>query len=310
MKLMNKNGNLCVSYIYNAPGPAQSAEGLNHAELKGRKGISGSMTVEAAFVLPFFLFAILNLIWIVEIYRFQGNMSMAMHSVAKELAVYAYEYDYLTSAGNDEHEHENKYENPGLLPALTGIYAADRVNRALGNSYISSSPVKGGSGSINWMGTKLMQEDDCIDLVAYYNVEPAVKLMGFDGFLMYSRMRTRAWTGYKNDSSGNAEGHEEDEIVYITPEGSVYHRSRACTHLTVSISALDKSSLDKARSADGSKYYPCESCSSMSEGGTVFVTQYGNRYHSTMGCNKLMRTVIAVPLKEASGRSACSKCGL
>lgn len=56
------------------------------------------MTVEACFVLPFFLFAFLNIISVVELYRLQGNMSAAMHDTAKQMAVYGYEYRQMGEA--------------------------------------------------------------------------------------------------------------------------------------------------------------------------------------------------------------------
>ena len=59
---------------------------------KLHRGQRASMTVEACLVLPLFLFAFLNIISIVEIYRLQGNMSAAMHDTARQMAVYGYEY--------------------------------------------------------------------------------------------------------------------------------------------------------------------------------------------------------------------------
>ena len=57
---------------------------------RSQRGQKAGMTIEACLVLPFFLFAFLNIISIVEIYRLQGNMSAAMHDTAKRMAVYGY----------------------------------------------------------------------------------------------------------------------------------------------------------------------------------------------------------------------------
>ena len=59
---------------------------------------------------------------------------------------------------------------------------------------------------------------------------------------------------------------------------------------------------------DGSIYYACESCGSNCTN-VVFVSPYGNRYHSTINCDKLKRNVIAVPISEVGERTPCSKCG-
>lgn len=263
-----------------------------------QRGQKASMTVEACFVLPFFLFAFLNIISIVEIYRLQGNMSAAMHDTAKQMAVYGYEYRQIGggSAGAAE------------SLGLTYLYAAGKVRTKLGTAYLDDSPLAGGASSISWLRSSVLQEDDCIDLVAEYRIEPPVAIVGYQQRLMYNRIRTRAWTGYDNAACGAGDGTVNEEIVYITPDGSVYHRSRACSYLKLSIVAVDKSFVDTQRNQDGSKYYPCEECGG-SCGNTVYITSYGNRYHSTLGCSGLKRTVMAVPISEAGGRGACSKCG-
>ena len=253
-----------------------------------RRRFNASMTVEAAFVLPFFLFAFLNIISVVEIYRLQSNMSAAMHSTAKQMAAHGYEYEAVPSA------------------ALT-LFASGKVKNILKDEYFETSPVIKDYGSINWMWSKIMGEDDCIDLVAVYQVKPASDIMGFCKFRMYNRMRTRSWTGYDNADNRLFENSKE-EIVYITEHGEVYHRSRSCTHIKLSIDAVDMSFLKNARNAGGEKYYPCENCGNTNKS-TVFITDYGNRYHSTLRCSGLKRTVKAVPISQVGGRGACSKCG-
>lgn len=266
--------------------------------LQGRTGrmsscLPASMTVEAALVLPLFLFAFLNLISVLELYRLQSNMSMAMHAAAKEMAVQGYVY------------REFAQEDAGMLTSLgiTYIYAANRVRSGLGSGYLEQSPMSGG---INWTRSRIMQEEDCIDLVAVYRVAPFSVMMGYDARYLYNRIRTRAWTGYDNAGAAS-DGADGEELVYITPEGTVYHRSRSCAYLRLSIMAVDIGFLETMRSKNGEIYYPCEECG-QDCGSTVFVTGYGNRYHATLQCSGIKRTVLAVRISETEGRGACSKC--
>lgn len=242
--------------------------------------LEGSMTVEACFVLPFFLFAFLNIMSIIDIYKIQGDMNCAIHDTEKQMAMYAYEYSQI-----------------GGSKAITYLYAANKVKSKMGDNYPSN---------VSWIRSSVMNGDDCIDLIAEYTISPPISLMGYGKCRMYNRLRTRAWTGY--DNAGLGSNATEEDIVYITETGQVYHRSRACTYLKLSITTVSKSSLETERSLNGSKYHGCEECSKVNTN-TVYITNYGNRYHTTLECSKLKRTVHAVTLSEAGGRGACSKCG-
>lgn len=260
------------------------------------KRLKASMTVEAAFVLPFFLFAFLNVISILEIYRVQSNMSAAMHLTSKEMAVCAYEYK--TAFDNDV----GKMESLGL----TYGYASNRVKNILGEKYLNGSPIKGGVSGIGWYRSSVLEKDDCIDLIATYTIKPPVAIVGFGEFKMYNRMLTCAWTGY--DNAAAAGSNADEELVYITPDGTVYHRSRACSYLKLSIAPVNIAVLESKRNEGGAKYYPCEECGK-EEKSTVYITDYGTRYHSSLQCSKLKRTILEVPLSKVGGRGACSKCG-
>ena len=56
-------------------------------------------------------------------------------------------------------------------------------------------------------------------------------------------------------------------------------------------------------------YAACEKCihkgSSLS---AIFVTAYGDCYHSTLGCSGLKRTIKAVRLKDVGRLRPCSRC--
>lgn len=256
----------------------------------------GSMTVEAAFVLPFFLFAFLNVISVLEIYRLQSSMSAAMHRTAKEMAVYAYEYKTLSDGDT------GKAESLGL----TYFWAANRVKTIIGDGYLKNSPLKDDASDISWSRSSVLENEDCIDLTAEYTVKPPVAAVGFDEFRMYNRAFVRAWTGYDNEAAA-LENQNGEEMVYITPEGTVYHRSGVCPYLKLSIIPVDIEVLDSKRNESGSKYYPCEECGSKVRN-IVYVTDYGTRYHSSLTCSKLKRTILLVPLSQALGRAPCSKC--
>lgn len=255
----------------------------------------GSMTIEAAFIVPFFLLAWMNLLSIINIYGIQSNMSQAMHATAKEMAVLEYGYEEITG--------KNAEGN-----ILDYVYASQKVYSRAGKDYLNNSQIVGGIYGINWLTSKMM-EDDCIDLRATYMVKPMSGLMGFNKFCMYNRVKARAWTGYDNTKAVN--GNADEQIVYITPEGSAYHTSKSCSYLKLSIRGVTMENVDNLRNTSGAKYYACDECGTDCKA-TVYITDYGTCYHSTLGCSKLKRTIEAITLSEAvsRGRHQCSKCGV
>ena len=150
--------------------------------------------------------------------------------------------------------------------------------------------------------------DDIIDLVKRYRIDVPFDLLdAYDPYAV-DRVRVRAFTGYDNKRHGKEDA-DSEEMVYVTEYGTVYHRSLGCSHLNFNIRTVDHNDIGKERANDGSKYYPCEYC--MSHGGhpsCVYVTDDGNRYHSTLSCGALKRTIKEVPVSETS-LPPCSECG-
>ena len=73
------------------------------------------------------------------------------------------------------------------------------------------------------------------------------------------------------------------------------------------ITLAGKDEVSSLRNASGGKYSPCEKCGG--DGSViVYVTNEGDRYHNTIECSGLKRSVRCVPLSEAGGRSPCSRC--
>lgn len=259
----------------------------------------GSMTLEAAFALPFFLFAVLNILFAVNIIGTQSRIDAALHQAGNKLAFAGYAYEHTVSGALPE----------GLLGvAVTEGYARGQVVEYVGRPYLENSCVKGGAGGLSFIGSSVMGKEDIIDLKVSYRVRPFVDLMGFDGFSLSQRYYGRAWTGY--DAAGPAGGDTADDpMVYITKTGTVYHLDRNCTYLNPKIEAVPGQSVSDMRNASGEKYAPCGSCGAGGSGGQVYITSYGNSYHKRLDCPGLKRTIYTVPLSEVGARRRCSKCG-
>ena len=149
-------------------------------------------------------------------------------------------------------------------------------------------------------------EDNLIVMTKTQVLEPVIPVLGFDAAKTLVNCRIRKWNGY--DVERSAVTNEEEEWVYITPTGSAYHKNPNCNYLNPSIHSTTPFAIGEYRNASGEKYRQCESCKDTTLTGICFYTEYGTRYHATLKCSGLKRTVYSVLLSEVNGRHLCKKC--
>ncbi len=148
---------------------------------------------------------------------------------------------------------------------------------------------------------------EMVDLFKVQEMSPLYAHMGFDNAYTKVSIHLRKWTGY--DVMSTTSLREEEEYVYITESGTVYHRSRECSHLKVTVHIIDAKDASGKRNDYGQSYKPCEKCAVGCSTGLVFITDKGDRYHNSASCSGLKRTIKTVPISEVGERGECSMCG-
>ena len=240
----------------------------------------GSVTIETALVAPIFFLAVLSLVYLLEIMSVQTVMKSALQSAAKEVA-------------------EETYGNTVVIARSL----EKRIVQQAGEDWLNESIICGGAGGIDCRESKAWGNTGIMDLSMKYQVEIPVLIFRIPAVTLKESVRVKGWNGY----AGNGFGNQEEETVYITDTGIVYHKDAECTYLELSIKAVSSSQIKNLRNENGGKYYACESCMKK-EKQNVYITDTGNRYHSSLSCSRLKRTVYAVPLSEVYGRGGCKRC--
>lgn len=145
------------------------------------------------------------------------------------------------------------------------------------------------------------------DLYAYHPVGGIIPL---PSIWLHTTVKVRAWTGKEWEVFQDGDGQEEEEMVYVTESGTVFHRNPGCSHLNLSVSRVGSAHIQSMTNRRGERYSACEICClGQAPGGSVYITSSGNRYHNLENCSGLKRTLKMVKRSQVKGMSPCSRCG-
>jgi YesN/AraC family two-component response regulator len=163
------------------------------------------------------------------------------------------------------------------------------------------SPLEQGADSLQFLESST--ENDICEIVVTYGISPLTEVLGFRKFRMANRYYGHLWNGYAIPGIEN-----DEEYVYVTEDSEVYHRSRECTHLRLSVRRVEAAEIPKG-------YHPCEKCmvqkkdAAAPEENGYYICSEGECYHRRRDCPGLKRTVYCIARKDVDGYRECSRCG-
>ena len=241
----------------------------------------GSYTLEAVIVIPLLMAFLCFFLFFFRI--------MSVEMDVKESLMYATRTASSISTGN-------KNENRDLVTAIAFF------EKEISKRKEATNAVYG--GVLGFRFQDLKADDEYIRLRVSYKVSFPISFLGFDGVYLISESKSHKWVGNQTEKE------KTDPIVYCTENGTVYHLSKECHYLDLSIRAIPSKELGKTRGKNGQKYRKCHLCEKKnSSGNLVYITDYGKYYHSSLLCSALKRTVHEVYLSKVEKKRCCMKCG-
>ena len=247
---------------------------------------NASFLIETMIVLPLFVCFAVFLLFHFRVMEVQSDVGQALLYTARFMAASAYNEADTTDNG----DFVNMTEATVLFHAkLTEYGCPDRF-------------IEFGQFGISLAESDLDGRD--IKLAAVYNMRLPVSVFGIKSYTITQNAVAAKWIGDREVTVS-----EEDVWVYITPSGKAYHSSTDCPYLDLTIRAVSWTDLLTARNKSGATYKECETCwreASLFQ--LVYITDYGDRYHTTLTCPGLKRTILMVKPSEVGDRHACSKC--
>lgn len=243
-----------------------------------------SITVETSLAFPIFLCAFVCITGLAQMVLIEMEVH---HAVSQTAKVYAKQQAIRRVSGMIK-QSEGKAGNIFL-----SVYDG---------SAMCESMIEGGQKGIKIFSSVSSGEE--VYLKAEYVLKMPVPFFSGLRFRRSTAVKRRIFSGYvkhwgEQDSPG------DNQIVYVAENGVVYHRNSSCSHICLKITG--NAAIQEV--LHSSKYNACEKCIHNSGNfSALFVTAYGDCYHSTLGCSGLKRTIRAVKLGDVSGLRPCSRC--
>ncbi|MCM1287852.1 MAG: pilus assembly protein [Clostridium sp.] len=238
----------------------------------------GNTVVEATLILPIFIFGMLALFEFSRC-RLAENI---VYEAAWEAAEYMAEYGYIAEG------------NLWL--------AQSRLEKYVDDLWLVDKYIQGGASGVSLTGSCFQTEENDVELAITYKLSCNIPFFDFFSHERSYTLKQHIYCGYEKEQGEEWEEADDEKYVYVTDNMEAYHTTRACTHLSLSISGTTK------KQAEKNNFSPCEFCGDKC-GQTVYITKYGDRYHSGKSCSGLKRTVKRVKLSEVEQIGACQRCG-
>ena len=246
------------------------------AALRRRSRLRASLTVEAALVLPLFLFVLLLLALPFRMMTAERQVQRAAEEVSARAAALA--------ALQDE--------------------ASAQYTASLGEQALVRDP---NVSALSAERSSFLSDGETVSVVLDYRYQIPVPLFRLPSLSCSCTATRRAWIG-ETDPENRLSETAADELVYIGKNSTRYHKSAHCHYLSNALSALSVEAAKNARNAGGGRYHACPVCARAVTAGTVYIMPSGSAYHRDPACRAIRAYVRAVRLSEVRSLGPCSYC--
>lgn len=239
-------------------------------------GCIGSITVETAIILPIFIFALVGLLSLGQLFIIDESINRGVTESARHIA---------------------KQNTKALGVAGLGVTFRNYVkDHELNQLYFGGSISK-----VSFVGSYYDDTEDMIYIKSSSKIKIAMPFLPKYSINLVHKIKQKSFTGYNY----REDEVESDPFVYVTEAQTVYHDNRECTHLVLSIEAIYDV---KGFLASNKKYKPCERCDNKKQDSVLYITKDGDAYHLTISCSGLKRTIRRIRKSEVGGLSLCQRC--
>lgn len=272
--------------------------------------LNGSMTLEAALVLPIFILVVVWFVNFMTVLNYQNIMQSSINQAAVAIGRYSYVTNRIYEGTDiDRSSSTLDIDKDVLASGISTGYVRKEILTEEVKNYSEKVNVIGGYTGISVIDSKINEEDKGInDIRVNYSIS-----MDFLGGVVHSlrlsnRCYFRSWIGTSIVKQKTDD--KDGKTVFITKNGDVYHLTETCTYIKVSLTKAKYSDISYLRNESGAKYRICSKCvdKELKDNDIVYITESGTKFHSDSRCSKIKRDVISIDISEVGDRKLCSRC--
>lgn len=243
---------------------------------------NASLTVEASLVIPMFFFLVF---WLWQIFL----LLLFQLKVCEQITETVLEYSHLGYI--EQKVEQSEIDNAWIYELL----------------FFSNLPpyenVKG-----KWIDCKT-EEDGTIIVEINYEFLCETVFFPMITIPVSQKFQFYPYFGEQEETIEKEQIKQQEEVVYMTEHGTVYHMSKTCMYLNIRLKTISVSEIEKVRNNSGQRYTECSKCKKEQKVEQVYISLGGNKYHWSLQCPSIKRTIIEKKKEEVNGISACHKCG-
>ena len=276
--------------------------------LKNGVYIKASATVEAALVMPLYIYAVMAVTYMMQIYQIRLEVDAALYNALREQNKYNYLNYVQKEKQNDEIINEKDININNTIVGSLSLHSV--LIKNLGSEYAKGHNIKGGNSGIKIICYSY--DSSTIQAAAEYSVKNPFDIFGIGYIKVVQEFTYEVWLGEKY-AGDYGKDKDNTDSVFITRTGTVYHKTRNCPALNIDVKMVDFSQINNYRNKNGSIYYPCSKGKKYKDKNEssyeyVYVTDYGVRYHRDENCSEINRTIIEISRNKVTGMRACRLC--
>lgn len=267
----------------------------------------GSLTLEAALVLPLYMFFLITILYILNILHIQNVFQSAMEEAARNINSYTYVAEQFKALSSDERTEVGSYDAGFVLKlaknqiskfTIKNNFLTDHIRNFADNSYIQNG----------YKGINISLESNDLSEYIDFNISYIVRLPFLPSGIFYIPITQhcclRTFTG--TDISEKKSGYTE--YVYITATGAVYHTTPYCTYLNRYYDVITEDRMNVSwDTAEG--YHGCTHCAyNQPIGPTSFLCPASKVYHNRTDCIYIQVVIYKLPKEQVIDMPMCSRC--